>query len=350
MQFRTLLAGATALALSSGVASAQTANGVRVGGDQSAPLAQDPATKRLIEANSDAIADSASDAAAAIGIQEAQTTAAIKALANASSSAGLTCTVVSGDQAWTIGSSQGLTCTNTGRLKVGLSSAATIGQTASTTPDLAGMIDTNGNQAGLHGDAYGNLRTVGANDGAAAANVTPLTGASGVLGWLSSIYNALIGTLKVSGAVTVTGSVSGGEAVGSAATGNGVRNTGVNGAGVATDIGVTTNGALIAPSVTCPSATCVLTHATPAASTSSTLCPAQTNVVLSEEIFSTAAAGIGLGGQTLTTQTPGSAATTPEIPLVANQFYTLPVAQQNAITVYTTATGAELTCIQKLRP
>jgi hypothetical protein len=61
--------------------------------------------------------------------------------------------VVSGDQSYTAGTSQALTMTPTGRLRVGLSSAATIGQTAATIGDLVAAVDPSGNQDSLRTDA-----------------------------------------------------------------------------------------------------------------------------------------------------------------------------------------------------
>jgi hypothetical protein len=117
------------------------------------------------------------------------------------------CMVVAGDQAWTAGTQQHCTMTPTGRIRVGLSSAATVGQTASTTADLAGAIDSSGNQQGLHLDGSYDLKTVDMNSaaaltaaqtvataqGAAGTGITPPTGGFGVLGYLSGIYNKSFG-------------------------------------------------------------------------------------------------------------------------------------------------------------
>jgi len=99
------------------------------------------------------------------------------------------CDVVSGDQAYTVGTSHRCTLTATGRLKVGLSSNATIGSTAATTADLAGAVDPSGNQRANQQDANGNLQVANraskafsgvcpAGQGTCDSN-TPLTGSGG---------------------------------------------------------------------------------------------------------------------------------------------------------------------------
>ena len=72
---------------------------------------------------------------------------------------GADCDVVSGDAAFTAGQTKRCQMTPTGRVKVGLSSAAAVGATASTMADLAGMVDRSGNQQGLKGDGAGGLLT-----------------------------------------------------------------------------------------------------------------------------------------------------------------------------------------------
>ena len=71
---------------------------------------------------------------------------------------GADCTVVSGEQAYTAGQTQRCTMTGTGRVKVDLASAATIGGTASTTSDLQGAKDPSGNQQPNNQDSNGNLQ------------------------------------------------------------------------------------------------------------------------------------------------------------------------------------------------
>jgi hypothetical protein len=63
---------------------------------------------------------------------------------------------------------------------------------------------TNLNTSALALETGGNLATVAAAQGSGATGVTPPAGASGILGWLSGIYQAILGTLTVSGTVTVS--------------------------------------------------------------------------------------------------------------------------------------------------
>jgi hypothetical protein len=51
-------------------------------------------------------------------------------------------------------------------------------------------------------DLAGDMRVVGANDGAPATGVSQPSGGAGALGWLSGIYKAVTGTLTVIGSVT----------------------------------------------------------------------------------------------------------------------------------------------------
>lgn len=85
--------------------------------------------------------------------------------------------------------------------------------------------------------------------------------------------------------------------------------------------------------------------------TSITICPAATNPVVTEIFFTTASVGIGLGGQALTTATPGGAgteSTTPDIFVnTANTLYTFPVGPSNAITGF--GASGVVRCIQTLR-
>lgn len=73
---------------------------------------------------------------------------------------GADCDVVATDQAWTVGTQHRATCTSTGRFKVGLSSAATAGATASPIADLAATVDPSGNQQPLQSDAAKNLKVL----------------------------------------------------------------------------------------------------------------------------------------------------------------------------------------------
>ena len=69
------------------------------------------------------------------------------------------CDVVSGDAAFTPGQTKRCQMTPTGRVKVGLSSAAAVGATASSMADLGAMADRSGLQQSLKGDAAGGLLT-----------------------------------------------------------------------------------------------------------------------------------------------------------------------------------------------
>jgi hypothetical protein len=78
---------------------------------------------------------------------------------------GAQCAVIpAGDAVWAIGGTQWLPCTPTGRLRVGLSSAAQLGGTLAGYSDLAGYQAADGTQKPGNLDAGGNVRTAdGAN-------------------------------------------------------------------------------------------------------------------------------------------------------------------------------------------
>jgi hypothetical protein len=75
-----------------------------------------------------------------------------------------------------------------------------------TTQPVSGTVTanagTNLNTSTLALETGGNLATVANAQGAGGTGISEPVGGSGILGWLSGIYHALIGTLTVSGAVT----------------------------------------------------------------------------------------------------------------------------------------------------
>lgn len=72
----------------------------------------------------------------------------------------VSCTVVAGDQSFAAGSPAICTMTQTGRVKVDLSSQAVLGATASMIGDLSATIDPSGNQQALQSDAAKNLKVI----------------------------------------------------------------------------------------------------------------------------------------------------------------------------------------------
>src|SRR5580658_8611382 len=75
-----------------------------------------------------------------------------------------------------------------------------------TTQPVSGTVTanagTNMSTSALALESGGNLATIATAQGAAGTGISEPTGGSGILGWLSGIYRALIGTLTVSGTVT----------------------------------------------------------------------------------------------------------------------------------------------------
>jgi hypothetical protein len=108
------------------------------------------------------------------------------------------CLVVSADQAYTAGTQQHCTMTSTGRIKIGLSSAATTGTAAATISDLQGAVDPSGNQQPNKQDASGNLQVAnrasifwnGATGaGSALTGSATFTGASRDSGYAAATYH-----------------------------------------------------------------------------------------------------------------------------------------------------------------
>ncbi len=100
--------------------------------------------------------------------------------------------------------------------------------------------------------------------------------------------------------------------------------------------------------------TVTITAANPSGVTTSgtgvpNVCPTATTPVTTEILATSGSVGLGLNGQTLTTATIGTAATTPDMPLAsANTYYLLPVAATNAITAYS-GTAQIIVCVQTIR-
>lgn len=77
--------------------------------------------------------------------------------------------------------------TNTGNL-------CTAAASASGTPQSVNITEVNGVPANLAQETGGNLATVATAQGAQGTGITPPTGGTGIIGYLSGIYRALIGT------------------------------------------------------------------------------------------------------------------------------------------------------------
>ena len=125
--------------------------------------------------------------------------------------------MVSADAAYTAGTTQRCTMTPTGRIRVGLSSAAAVGATAAVTSDLHGAVDPSGNQQPVRVNAAGELRTAipvlpdtAAGDLAATRGATaPATGLATAQGSATSTSAQLIAARTGRRSVTLynTGSV-----------------------------------------------------------------------------------------------------------------------------------------------
>lgn len=107
------------------------------------------------------------------------------------------------------------------------------------------------------------------------------------------------------------------------------------------------NGAAAVPETAAPT----VTKTALAANTSTAICPTATHPV-STEIYvnaETASIGLGLKGQSLSTDAWGTGSTAADLVLgTVGQVYTAPVAYNSAITARSTAV-ANLTCVQTLR-
>lgn len=159
-------------------------------------------------------------------------------------------------------------------------------------------------------------------------------------------------TQDTTGAACSSGGGGGGSnasvgVVGSAAPASGTQTGGKTAAGNLVAGCVDTNGVICAPQA--GTANRVLTATSISANTSTTVCPTATNPVTTEIFFTTAAVGIGVNGQSLTSATPTATATnSPDIYIgTANTLYTFPVAPTNIVTAYGAA--GVVRCIQTLR-
>lgn len=122
------------------------------------------------------------------------------------------CAVVSGDSSFTAGQTQPCTLTTTGRLKVGLSSAATNGATAATINDLMGGKDGSGNQQPFAVDTSGRMINVGAAANGAAVAGNPVLIAGWDLTNARTIRTDTTGEVVLSAGSTVQGTVASGSA------------------------------------------------------------------------------------------------------------------------------------------
>lgn len=107
------------------------------------------------------------------------------------------------------------------------------------------------------------------------------------------------------------------------------------------------NGAPVIPESAAP----VVTKTTLVANTSTAICPTATHPVTTEIYLNTAPANLGLGlkGQSLSTDVWGTGSTTADLVLTAaGQYYSSPVAYSTAITARSTGTP-NVTCVQTLR-